>query len=100
MISNADWEGEGWYTFRVWIHTNGIFTVEDWKSPEAPKARWIENIDEYGNSVLTPGWPERTTIVDYYGAEKWPDTLVDVAEEYCGLPGFDEWYRTMANQTD
>ena len=100
MIEDArEYQGEGWYTFRVWIHTDGRYTVEDWASPEKPEAVWIENFGQWAEGVITEGYPERETIADYYGAGEWPDAFVPVAEGYRGMPGFGEWYRTMANQT-
>ena len=48
------WEGEGWYTFRTWVKTDGKFTVEDWESPEKPNPIFIESKDEFMEACKVP----------------------------------------------
>lgn len=48
------WQGEGWYTFRTWVKTDGKFTVEDWESPVKPDPVFIENKDEFMEACQVP----------------------------------------------
>lgn len=48
------WEGEGWYTFRIWVKNDGKFTVEDWESPEKPDPVFIESKDEFMEACKVP----------------------------------------------
>lgn len=48
------WEGEGWYTFRTWVKTDGKFTVEDWESPVEPEPIWIDSKDEFVEACKVP----------------------------------------------
>lgn len=48
------WKGEGWYTFRTWVKTDGKYTVEDWESPEKPDPVFIENKDEFIEACKVP----------------------------------------------
>lgn len=48
------WEGEGWYTFRTWVKTDGKFTVEDWESPEKPDPIFIESKDKFMEACKVP----------------------------------------------
>ena len=48
------WEGEGWYTFRTWLKTDGKFTVEDWESPEKPDPIFIESKDKFMEACKVP----------------------------------------------
>lgn len=48
------WEGEGWYVFRIWVKTDGKFTVEDWYSPEGPEPVFIESKNEFMEACRVP----------------------------------------------
>lgn len=48
------WEGEGWYTFRTWVKTDGKYTVEDWESPVEPEPVWIESKDKLIEACKVP----------------------------------------------
>lgn len=59
------WEGEGWYTFREWIKTDGIYSVYDFASPQMPEITYIENLDQFRENLVYD-W-ERETIVESFG---------------------------------
>lgn len=52
--AEEQWEGEGWYTFRTWVKTDGKYTVEDWKSPVEPEPVWIESKNEFIEACKVP----------------------------------------------
>lgn len=52
--TEEQWEGEGWYTFRTWVKTDGKYTVEDWKSPVEPEPVWIESKNEFIEACKVP----------------------------------------------
>lgn len=65
------WIGEGWYVFRVWVNTDGEYTVNDWQSPEKPEPVWVENKCDYEQMCEVAEGCE--CITEYLGYDEKPD---------------------------
>lgn len=63
--------GEGWYMFRVWVNTDGEYTVNDWQSPEKPEPVWVENKCDYEQMCEVAEGCE--CITEYLGYDEKPD---------------------------
>lgn len=64
------YQGEGWYTFRVWDKT-----TNDWAIPEMPNAWWVESASDYDDRSYWPVYDkcEHEVIADYYGNDTLPN---------------------------
>lgn len=71
------WQGEGWYTERVWVHMDGSYAVDNWENPEAPEAFWAESELDFRE----PGEGEEL-VVEYLGDGAFPNEPVAVADGY------------------
>ena len=65
------WQGEGWYTFRTWVNTDGMFTVQDWASPEKPEPVWVESQLDFEGATEMPEGCE--CVVEYLGDGEEPE---------------------------
>lgn len=72
-----EWHGDGWYTIREWIYTDGEKRVENWADPEQPGACWYETEDEFVKALTDD--PERDSTVWWFGRGECPNDTVPVA---------------------